>query len=302
MARSRNIKPGFFMNDELAEIDPLGRILFAGLWCIADREGRLEDRPKRIKAEVLPYDDCDVNDLLDQLAKHDFIIRYGVDGERYIQVSNFSKHQNPHKNEATSIIPAPDKSSTSTVQAPEQTKDDATIKADITGSPTSSGTSTVQVPDKHNTNPADSLNMIPDSLNMIDDHYNQKGNRADDFKPEQIESSSRGREIYQSFENEFGRLLSPFEVDTLKSWLNDFSEELIIHALKVAVLGQNRSFRYIQGILTRWKGEGVKCVQDVEILEQRHQAEKRRRAGPEKKKSIADQNAQVLEAVFGAEP
>ena len=61
MARSRNIKPGFFLNDDLAECEPLARLLFAGLWCIADREGRLEDRPKRIKIEVLPYDNCDVN-------------------------------------------------------------------------------------------------------------------------------------------------------------------------------------------------------------------------------------------------
>jgi hypothetical protein len=59
MARARNIKPGFFANDVLAEIDPLGRLLFAGLWTIADREGRLEDRIKKIKAQILPYDDCD---------------------------------------------------------------------------------------------------------------------------------------------------------------------------------------------------------------------------------------------------
>jgi hypothetical protein len=141
MARSRNIKPGFFLNDELAECDPLARLLFAGLWCIADREGRLEDRPKRIKVEVLPYDDCDVDQLLDQLAERDFIVRYEVDGLRYIQIINFSKHQNPHKNEKDSEIPAPD----------------------------NSGTSTVQVPEKHSTNPADSFNMIPDSLNMIDE-------------------------------------------------------------------------------------------------------------------------------------
>lgn len=50
MARARNIKPAFFMNDELAEIDPLGRLLFIGLWTIADREGRLEDRPARHKS------------------------------------------------------------------------------------------------------------------------------------------------------------------------------------------------------------------------------------------------------------
>ena len=97
MARSRNIKPGFFLNDQLAEIEPLGRLLFAGLWCIADREGRLEDRPRRIKAEVLPYDNCDVDELLNQLAGRGFIVRYEVDGEGYIQVVNFIKHQNPRE-------------------------------------------------------------------------------------------------------------------------------------------------------------------------------------------------------------
>lgn len=55
MARSRNLKPGFFLNDCLAECQPLARILFAGLWCIADREGRLLDRPRKIKVEVLPH-------------------------------------------------------------------------------------------------------------------------------------------------------------------------------------------------------------------------------------------------------
>ena len=106
MARARNIKPGFFINDQLAEIEPLGRLLFAGLWTIADREGRLEDRPKKIKAEILPYDNCDANILLDALNDAEFICRYTVDGQNYIQIINFSKHQNPHPKEAQSIIPA----------------------------------------------------------------------------------------------------------------------------------------------------------------------------------------------------
>ena len=45
MARTRSIKPGFFTNDLLGEIHPLGRILFAGLWCQADRLGIVEYRP-----------------------------------------------------------------------------------------------------------------------------------------------------------------------------------------------------------------------------------------------------------------
>lgn len=116
MARSRNIKPGLFSNDILAECDIYARFLFTGLWTIADRSGRLEDRPKKIKAELLPYDNCDGNDLLQQLADRGFILRYEVGNIKYIQILNFYKHQNPHKNEAESIIPAPDKHSTSTVQ------------------------------------------------------------------------------------------------------------------------------------------------------------------------------------------
>lgn len=122
MARARNIKPGFFLNDDLAKCHPLARLMFAGLWCIADRAGRLLDRPDRIKAEILPYDQCDAEDLLSQLAARKFIHRYEVDGVRYILVPEFCRHQNPHKNEAPSTIPAApglERSGTSTVQAPE---------------------------------------------------------------------------------------------------------------------------------------------------------------------------------------
>lgn len=107
MARARNIKPSFFTNDILAECSPLARLLFIGLWNIADREGRLEDRPKKIKAEVLPYDECDPIALCDELENRQFIIRYESNNNKYIQVLNFTKHQNPHMKEAASTIPAP---------------------------------------------------------------------------------------------------------------------------------------------------------------------------------------------------
>jgi hypothetical protein len=118
--RSRNLKPGFFKNEGLADLPPLTRILFAGLWGLADRAGRLEDRPKRIKAEVLPYDNCDTDKMLDALAQHEerFIIRYTVDGRRYIAIPKFLKNQSPHCREPESTIPAPDMHQTSTVREP----------------------------------------------------------------------------------------------------------------------------------------------------------------------------------------
>lgn len=107
MPRLRTLKPSFFTNDLLAEVPPLGRLLFAGLWCQADREGRLEDRPRRLKAEVLPYDDCDVDALLNDLAARGFIVRYAVADSRYIAIPKFEAHQSPHIKEPASTIPAP---------------------------------------------------------------------------------------------------------------------------------------------------------------------------------------------------
>lgn len=103
--RARNLKPGFFKNEDLAECQPLARILLQGLWCLCDREGRLEYRPKRIKAEVLPYDEANIEDLLHELAEGGFIVRYEVNSVRAIWVPGFLKHNAPHVRESASTIP-----------------------------------------------------------------------------------------------------------------------------------------------------------------------------------------------------
>lgn len=172
MARSRNIKPGFFTNDELAECSPFSRLLFAGLWTIADKEGRLDDRHKRIKAMVLPFDDVDCDQLLQELHNHRFITRYHVGGESYIQISNWKKHQNPHCKEAASEIPAQVKNSESSVQEQggvdgETVTDEVedTQPTELQRAQCKSGADTVQEQEKHINDPADSLNPDPDSLN-----------------------------------------------------------------------------------------------------------------------------------------
>jgi hypothetical protein len=108
--RARNLKPGFFRNELLGTAEPLISILFAGLWCVADREGRLEDKPLRLCAELFAYRRSvtakKVDKMLDWLNSQRFIERFVVDGERYIQVLEFRKHQNPHTHEAPSKIPA----------------------------------------------------------------------------------------------------------------------------------------------------------------------------------------------------
>lgn len=118
MSRARNIKPGFFKNEILVDLPFEYRLLFIGLWTMADREGRLEDRPTKIKMEVFPADSVDVNAGLRALHDGGFILRYAIDGKALVQILAWSKHQNPHVKEAKSTIPAPGEHGASTVQAP----------------------------------------------------------------------------------------------------------------------------------------------------------------------------------------
>lgn len=107
MARARNIKPGFYKNEDLAECSIWARYIFPGLWMLADREGRMEDRPKRIKGELLPFDSQDAEPLLRELEERGFIIRYRINGGSYIQITKFLQHQTPHYSEKQSVIMPP---------------------------------------------------------------------------------------------------------------------------------------------------------------------------------------------------
>lgn len=73
-----------FRNADLVELPFEARLLFIGLWTIADRSGRMEDRPKQIKMELFPADSVDVDALLDELAAIGVVARYSHDGKRYL--------------------------------------------------------------------------------------------------------------------------------------------------------------------------------------------------------------------------
>ena len=174
MARSRNIKPGFFQNDILAEKNcPLGRILFIGLWTIADYKGDLEWRPARLKAQLLPYDNCDIKKIAINLDKSGFIRFYSDGDVIYLNIVNFTKHQNPHKNEreSGSDIPAYSEMMRQVIDLK-----DITINRDLSR----------LKPEQNETNPADSLNPITDSLNPITDYCKPEKQSQQADKSQQI--------------------------------------------------------------------------------------------------------------------
>src|SRR3990172_7515327 len=112
--RARSLKPSLFTNELLAIADPLYTLIFTGLWCLADRDGLLEDRPARIHMAVNPGRTFEgTEQSLGWLAMHGFIARYSARGMAMIQVLNFAKHQNPHPKEKASGLPPVDEAETS---------------------------------------------------------------------------------------------------------------------------------------------------------------------------------------------
>lgn len=111
MARIRYLKPDFFKDEDIKELPFEARLFYQGLWVQADREGRGEDRPERLKIEIMPYDEVDAEKIMQLLScpkkngKRPFILRYAIDGEKYYQIVNWQKHQKPHKTERESVIP-----------------------------------------------------------------------------------------------------------------------------------------------------------------------------------------------------
>lgn len=105
MARIRTVKPELFLDEQLAALPPLHRLAFIGLFTQADRAGRLEDRPRRLKMVLLPYDDVDMNEVLSDLHRAHFIIRYEANKQKLVQIRTFLKHQRPHHTEKESELP-----------------------------------------------------------------------------------------------------------------------------------------------------------------------------------------------------
>jgi hypothetical protein len=104
MARIRTVKPEFFTSDDICPLSPSARLLYIGLWCEADREGRMVWTPRGFKRRYLPDDQCDIDALCRELLDRDLVRLYG-EGLAYIPT--FSTHQHVNPRETPSRLPEP---------------------------------------------------------------------------------------------------------------------------------------------------------------------------------------------------
>ncbi len=108
--RTRIVKPELFKHEDLFEAEiasqlPL-RLAFIALFSCCDREGRFCWRPRRLKLEMLPYDDdIDMTKILDAFETYGFIKKYQYQGAWYGCIPSWSRHQCIKEDEAESEIP-----------------------------------------------------------------------------------------------------------------------------------------------------------------------------------------------------
>ena len=95
--------------------------------------------------------------------------------------------------------------------------------------------------------------------------------------------------LYQNFETEFGRPLSPIEFETIQNWLtvDHYDTELIQLALREAVLNQAYSLKYIDRILLAWERKNLTSKQQI-------QADQKKRLASIDSKQTVEHEEEVL--------
>ncbi|WP_293916577.1 MULTISPECIES: hypothetical protein [unclassified Sphingobacterium] len=97
MARIRTIKPEFWQDEKIAELPFQARLLFIGIWTLADDGGVLRGSEKFIKSQLFPYDDAlranEVRKWIDALVNARMLIPLEYKGESYLYIRTFRSHQ-----------------------------------------------------------------------------------------------------------------------------------------------------------------------------------------------------------------
>lgn len=93
MAKKRIIDPDFFIDEKIAKLDYKTRLLYIGLWVLADDYGVLEYESEKIKVQLFPYTKSSIQKNIEKLIKIGRLQEYEVDGKKYLWIKNFLKYQ-----------------------------------------------------------------------------------------------------------------------------------------------------------------------------------------------------------------
>lgn len=93
MPRIRTVKPEYWTDEKILSVSITARLFFIGLWNWADDHGVVENKPMQLKARIFPCDQVDVPALVDELVNVGLLQKYQPNGEGFLLIRNFTKHQ-----------------------------------------------------------------------------------------------------------------------------------------------------------------------------------------------------------------
>jgi hypothetical protein len=124
MPRIRSIKPQFWLDENLGGIPRDARLLYIGLWNLADDQGVFEWRPARIKVQLFPYDadvtSKEIEGWLELLLGTEDIAKFEFDGRIFGYIRSFLEHQDIKKPSKWTFAPVPQELGSSTPPVGEE--------------------------------------------------------------------------------------------------------------------------------------------------------------------------------------
>ena len=93
----RSVRPEFFTDAKMARLSHSARLLYIGLWCLADDDGRGRLLPKQIEGELFPYEKIDFLGLWHELETMRRVRAYQIDGEHFFVIPKFTAYQKPNR-------------------------------------------------------------------------------------------------------------------------------------------------------------------------------------------------------------
>lgn len=241
---NRQVKAAFWTDPELLQLTRDKRMFYQGLWQLADDSGCLEDSPFAFKIQIYPspVDNDITSEVLagwrDEFIDMKKVIPYEAEGKKCLFLVNFHKHQ-ALRSPAPPDVPLPPWVEWKPGEKPKAPGKFVVYEPDI------NRTETVRTP--YDMQPEPEVEPEP----FIDPPTAPTMPPADE-------------NLFQRFEQEFNRPLSPIEAEKIMAMEKEHPPELVTESLKRAVTMGKVNMRYIESILADWKKNNIRTLLEVQ--------------------------------------